>query len=133
MLFSRIQQWFYLILFLLFVCNSYIINNDRFYFSPISNATIFRTFSQVSLSRCIYECKIRLRCDAINYRNEWKLCALIREPWVLSGVSTKNIAVGQKSEWLMVIILIYIFYFLKQKWRRQKNCGFLCIRVKTLT
>ena len=101
---NRIHEFSCLFLIDIFLCGSYVFNKDTFYFSSISNAVSIRTFSQVSLSRCIYECKIRLQCDAINYRSEWNLCALIQEPLVLSAGSRKAFAVGHKSDWNMVII-----------------------------
>ena len=105
MLFQRIHEYSILFLIDLLVCRCYVSHMDKLHFSSFSNVTSFRTFSLVSLSRCIYECKIRLRCDAINYRSTWKLCTLIRDHLSPTGESWKGYVGGRKADWVMVTIV----------------------------
>ena len=110
MFFQRTREYLIIIFIAVLVCRSYIFHMDKLYFSTYLNVTSFRTFPQVSLSRCIYECKTRLRCDAINYSSTWKLCALISEPLILSGDSRNRSAVARKSDWFMVNILSLVHF-----------------------
>ena len=104
MLFQSAREYLIIIFIDVLMCRSSIFHMEKLYFSTVANVTTFRTFPQVSLSRCIYECKIRFRCDAINYSSTWKLCALIGEPIILSGGSRNGLAIARKSDWFMVII-----------------------------
>ena len=72
----------------------------------MTNITEFRKFSAVSLSRCIYECKIRFRCDSINYSNTFKACSLINEPLTANnGDSKKGFVEGRTAEWDIMVII----------------------------
>ena len=85
------------------VYNCFAYDSDKIYFSSFLNVTSFRTFSHVSLSRCIYECKARLRCEAIDYSTTSKRCALINDTSTTSiEERRKGFVGGRKAEWDMV-------------------------------
>ena len=105
MLFKWIQETIALLLLYLLMHQCHVFDMDTFYFSSLNDVNSFRKFCPVSLSRCIYECKIRARCEAINYSKMWKLCSLISGPLITSGDSQIGFVHGRKAEWDMVIHL----------------------------
>ena len=105
MLIKKLHKYLLLFLMGLYACRSEIFQSDKIYFSSVTNTTSFSKFSGVSLSRCIYECKIRLRCDGISYSSMFKLCSLINEPLFSNKEdSKKGFIQGRTADWDMVNI-----------------------------
>ena len=104
MIFTRNQNFLALICLLAsLMLKGYVSEMDPMYFSPFSDGMSFRKFCPVSWSRCIYECKIRSRCEAINYSEMWKLCSLLNGVLIQPGNEQTGIVGGNKLEWDMVI------------------------------
>ena len=98
----RLITYTYL-LFHLLILPCFAFKMDTLYFSSLSDETLFRKFCPLSLSRCIYGCKIRSRCEAITYSKMLKSCSLLSHVSLPSEEAHAGIVGVNKAEWDMVI------------------------------
>ena len=105
-----VRRGFNLFLFLLQLEISTGFVLDTVFFTHSASITPFRKLYSSSLPRCIEECKIRSWCSFINYKTPIQRCDLIKD----GGFTEVNTSVimGRKSDWNMVIVLLFCCFSL---------------------